>query len=345
MPKKTIALTWWASWGHIFPLVALYNHLKEDWNYNFLWVWEQWQLEENIAWKNKIKFLWISAWKLRRYFDLRNFYEPLKNLTWIFEWIYYVLKHKIDIVFSKWWYVSIPLCISARLLWKKVYIHESDIKTWLANKIVSIFATKVFYTFDNEKIDWKKYIKSWQILNSELLEYIEDDKIEENEKLTVMIIAWSQWSKIIFEALLKALPDLQDIDFHIILWERNLSFREDFKKFDNTKVHDFVTQKRLWKILKNIDIAITRWSGTTLWELNTFWIHSIIIPITKAWDHQMLNAKFFNEKYWSDILLENNFLSNEIAKYLIKYKFLRKKWLNISSFFSALKTIKENIDK
>jgi UDP-N-acetylglucosamine:LPS N-acetylglucosamine transferase len=43
----------------------------------------------------------IPAGKIRRYFDLRNIYEPFKNLTGIFFGIYYIIKYKIDIIFSK----------------------------------------------------------------------------------------------------------------------------------------------------------------------------------------------------------------------------------------------------
>jgi UDP-N-acetylglucosamine:LPS N-acetylglucosamine transferase len=41
---------------------------------------------------------------------------------------------------------------------KKVYIHESDTASGLANRIISHFATKIFYTFPNEKIDGEKHI-------------------------------------------------------------------------------------------------------------------------------------------------------------------------------------------
>jgi UDP-N-acetylglucosamine:LPS N-acetylglucosamine transferase len=34
-----------------------------------------------MALENNIKFEHIPSGKIRRYFDLRNFYEPLKNLT------------------------------------------------------------------------------------------------------------------------------------------------------------------------------------------------------------------------------------------------------------------------
>lgn len=340
----TIALTWWWTWWHIYPLVSIYNFLKEDKNLKFVWVWEYNSLEEEEAIKNRIPFEDISAWKIRRYFDLRNLYEPLKNISGIIQWIEYIKKHNIDIIFSKWWYVSLPLCIAWKIMWKKIYVHESDIVPWVSNSIIWKLATKIFYTFQNDKIDWKKHIFIWQILNPELIDYLDDVETIENDNLNVMVIAWSQWSTRIFESLLKILPDLQDIKFHIILWEKNMHFRNDFKVFPNVVAHDFITQKRLWKIYKTIDIAITRWWATTLWELNNFWIHSIIIPLPEsANNHQVENSKYFNEKFWSDIIYESNNMQLEIFRLLQKYKKLRKVWLNLDNFFEPLKKLKKEM--
>lgn len=344
--KKVIALTWWATGWHVFPLLSVFNYFKEENDYNFLWFWEEWWLEEEIATKNKIKFIDIPAWKIRRYFDIRNFYEPLKNLSWIIFWIYYLKKEKVDIVFSKWWYVALPLCIAAFILRKKIYIHESDIVSWIVNRFIWRIADKVFYTFPNEKTErnWDKYILSWQILNPELLDNIENLEIDQNEKLSVMIMAGSQWSTIIFEAMLNVLNHIEDIDFQVILWEKNMHFREDFKKYKNIMVHDFITQKRLWKILKQVDIAITRAWATSLWELNVFWIHSIIIPLEwSAWDHQNKNAQYFHENFWSDIIKESDDLEIEIYKKLQKYKSLWKSSLNLSKFFKPLQIIEKQI--
>ena len=166
--KTTIALTWGATWGHIFPLLSAYNFLKEDENLDFVWVWEEEWLEFDIAMENNIKFLDIPAWKLRRYFDWRNFFEPLKNLTWIFFGIYFILRYRIKVIFSKGWYVALPLCIAGFLLRRKIYIHESDTVSGLANRIIWKMATKVFYTFPNEKtfksrnFDWNQKYESWR---------------------------------------------------------------------------------------------------------------------------------------------------------------------------------------
>ena len=346
VPIKTIALTWWASWGHIFPLLSTYNFFKEDSSYKFIWVWEEDSLEEKIANESKIKFLHIPAWKIRRYFDLRNFYQPLKNLTWIFLWIYYILKNKIDIIFSKGWYVSLPLCIAALILRKKIYIHESDTVSWIANLIIWKIATKVFYTFPNDKINGKNHILVWQILNPELLDSLTELHVNQNKKLEVLVIAWSQWSTTIFKALLKIIGDLKDINFKIILWEKNIWFKNDFKKNLNTKVYDFVNQRKMWEIMKTTDIALTRAWATTLWELNMFGIHSIVIPLkNSAWRHQSKNARYFKEKFWNDILDEENNLDSKLYKTLNKYKNLRKKWLNLDWFFKPLNSIKKHIDE
>lgn len=352
--KKIIALTWWWTWGHIFPLLSTYNYFRDKdekeedlYDFEFLWVWEEDSLEEEIATKNKIFFVDIPAWKIRRYFDLRNFYEPLKNLTGIVFWIYYIIKYKIDIVFSKWWYVALPLCIAAFIMRKKIYIHESDTVSWVANKIIWLIANKVFYTFPNNKIleNPNKHVLTWQILNPELLDYIENLEIEQNEKLSIIVIAWSQWSTKIFDALIKILPDFPDIDFQVILWEKNMHFRNEFKKFQNVMAHDFVTQKRLWKILKQVDIAITRWWATTLWELNLFWIHSIIVPLSSsAWDHQNKNALFFNEKFSYDIVNERKDFEINLYRNIKKYKNYRKTALNLKWFFHPLQIIEEEIN-
>ncbi len=340
---KTIALTWGWTWWHVFPLLALYNYLKDDDNLKFIWVWELDSLEEEEAEKAWIPFFDISAWKIRRYFDVRNLYEPLKNTSWVFQWIQILKKQNVDIVFSKWGYVSLPLCLAARVLSKKIYIHESDMISWATNNLIWNMATKIFYTYPNEKIDSKKHILTWQILNPELLDWITNIKIDQNEFLNVLVIAWSQWSTRIFNSLLKVIPNFQDVKFYIILGVRNLHFRDRFKDYLNVSVYDFVSPNRLWKIYKTTDIAITR-ASSSLWELYNFWIHSIIIPLEEsANNHQTANANYFKEKYWSDLILESENIEENLIKLLQKYKDLRKVWLNLKNFLEPLKKIKEEM--
>ncbi|MDQ7008856.1 MAG: UDP-N-acetylglucosamine--N-acetylmuramyl-(pentapeptide) pyrophosphoryl-undecaprenol N-acetylglucosamine transferase [Candidatus Gracilibacteria bacterium] len=340
--KKTIALTGGGTGGHIIPLLSIYNYLKEEDSYKFLWIGEETGLEYDIAEENGIEFKDIAAGKIRRYFDFKNFYEPLKNFTGIFQGVYYIWKFKIDIIFSKGGFVSLPLCIAGKIMGKKIYIHESDIKMGLANKVISKIATKVFTSFPKEGV---KIITTGQILNPELLDGLNNLELKENKKLKVLVIAGSQGSTIIFENLIKIIEDLPNIEFEIILGEKNKHFREKLNIFTNTIVHDFVNQKELGIIYKQTDIAITRGSATTLSELYYFGIHSIIIPITNAGNHQIYNAQYYKEKVGSDILDENKNLSLEIFRKLNIYQNLRKNNLNLEGFFDAMKIIEKEIKK
>ena len=341
--KQRIAFTGGGSGWHIFPLLSLYKHLQEDNNYEFLWIGEENSLEEDIAMKNNIAFRDISSGKIRRNFDRRNMYEPLKNLSGIFQGLYYIRKYRIDIVISKWGYVSLPLSIAAWIMRKKVFIHESDVKTGLSNKLVEKFATKAFFTFHNIKIDNKKYFLSGQILNPDLLEWLDSLEIEQNARLNVVVIGGSQGSMIIFQSLLEAMLELSDVDFHIVLGTKNKEFREKFSEFSHVQCYDFLTQKDMGKLLKKCDIALTRGSATVLWELFYFWLHSIIVPITQIGDHQKYNAEYFQKKYGSDVLDENHYLTQNIAKKINSYKHLRKQGLNLDGFFKPLRIIEKEI--
>ncbi len=342
--SKRIIFTGGWTGGHVTPIESLYNYIEETSHNRYLWLWERDSLEESAAAKLGIEFKDIAAWKIRRYWDVRNFYEPLKNLTGIFESLYYIFKFKGEIVFSKWWFVSVPAVIAAFLLRKKIYIHESDAVMWLANKITSKFASKVFYTFPNEKSG--KHIHSWPIVNPVMLDSVKSLSKTENERLTVLVIAWSQGSQKIFEQLVKMLPDCSDIDFHVIMGTNSdASLKAQLGNYGNVKVYGYISQKELSKLYVVSDIAISRGSST-LWELFYFGIHTIIIPLkATGWNHQYHNGKYFAENYGSDLLDEDENLSLEIFRKLQKYKNLRKTGLNLEWYLDGLNMIKEEIEK
>lgn len=343
---KTIALTWgWTGW-HIYPLLSIYNYINDE---EIAMVWVGWKksLEEKIAKENEITFLPIKSGKLRRYFDLKNFYEPFLNIVWFFQGIFYIFHYNIDVVFSKWGFVSIPLCLAAKLMWKEIYIHESDTVSGLSNKIVWKLATKIFYSFNNDNIDGKKHILTGQIVNPKMFSpYKEIKEINENWNTEVLVIAWSQGSTIIFENLIKIIQDLPEMNFKIVLGTQNTHFKEKFEKFTNVKTFDYTTQEELSLLYKRADIAVTRGWATSLWELYFFWVHSIIVPLsTSAWNHQFHNAEYFKKEVWSDVLDENKNLHLELFRKLNKYKTLKKKGLNLWWYNYANETIKKMLKK
>ncbi len=348
MAKKTpIVFAGWGTGGHIMPLISILKHLGDD-QYSYVWLWERNSLEQEIAQKHNIEFHEIAAGKIRRYFDMRNLYEPLKNLTGIVESLYHLSKSKSKYIVSKWWFVAVPVVIAGAMLRKRIIIHESDTIMGLANKISARFAKKILYSFPNKKTQDpknKKHIHVGAIMNPEMLDGITSANLPENTRLQVLVIAGSQGSKNIASALLKLLPDTQDIDFQVVLGTMDDGeLQEQLQKFSNVTLHGFLTPKEIAKVYAMSDIAITRWSSL-LWELYYFGIHAIIVPLkATGGDHQTKNAEFFHTHYGSDILEENDTLSLELFRKLQQYKDLRKNGLHLEWFLDGVTSITNEIE-
>ncbi len=331
-----IAFAWWGTGWHVFPVQSLIKYLFKFYStqYDVFWLGEKPSLEretyQNLAadflvddahmrtslpsqkgaTRNPIfrafLFLRIFSGKRRRekefFAIVLNVFGLFLLLVGIFQSMFYLLRRKIDKVFCKWWYVSLPVVIAARILRKPILLHESDTKPWLANRICSKFATTIFTWFENVFPD--KEIVVGQILDDDLVGEI--TAINKHDITDVLVIGWSQGSQSLYEAFYEMLYSNQNAfaytRFHVILGTQNLSFMDRFAKFDFVHVYSFVDQKTMGNLLVKCDVAITRGGTTSLAEQEIFGIKKIIIPIPRTHD-QLKNAQYYQKTYW-DVLIE-----------------------------------------
>lgn len=323
--KLNIAMAWWGTWWHVLPIKSLIQHILEQEQTTkqvekVFWYGSKKSFEEESCKElihtydsDKIEFISIFSWKYRRQKTLKALLENIIDiflfLIWVFQWIFFLYKHNIDIIFCKWGYVALPISIAGFLMKKKIIVHESDVKPWLVNKISSKFAKKVFTWFDNV-LDKSETV--WQILSDEIVFNPIQDKYqiikEPNSKKTrILLVWWSQWAKSLYQTFIdtfkKIWPDINNFELFVILWKQNMSLRKDFQQLENTTILDFVSQKEMWELLYFCDIAITRAGTTSLAEQKLYNLKLIMVPI--PWTHdQFDNATYYKEKY-SDILLDS----------------------------------------
>lgn len=343
---KNIVFAWWWSWGHVFPIKSLIEYIYENEEINWkikeiYWIGNNKWLEYEIFSKikvSKLKFVHIYSWKLRREISVRSFLLNIKDfflfLFWIIQSIFFLKKHSIDMIFCKWWYVALPIVLAWWLLKKKIIVHESDSVPWLANKIASKFSIINFCAYPNAL---KNCIDSWQIIWNELLKY-QQNQIDlsqlDTKKTNILVFAWSQGSKFIFDLLLelfhKDIIFFNDFNFVIILWTLNRDYKSRFKKYDFVKCIEFASQSQVWYLCNFADIGITRGWATSMAEQKLFWLKLLIIPLPYTWwNHQYFNWKHYQEKYW-DILIDQNLQSWQILKHnMFKLKSFKKEQKNI----------------
>ena len=330
---KKILFTGGGTWWHIFPIKALIEKIPSE--YEILWVGEKWKLENKIAnqlkenWYN-VKFLPIMAWKLRRQLDIKsiflNFIDVFKNIFGFFQSVFYILKYKPEFVFCKWGFVAFWPSIVGKILWKKVYLHESDTVPWLVNKIVWKFADKIFVWFDEVKwFNKNKTLVVWQILTDQLLKFNEN---WQHWKTNLLVIWWSQWAKPLILAVKNLLDKWFLLNFNIFVVWGLLNKENVFKDYKNVKFYEFLDQIELFKLYQLADISITRWSATSLAEQDYFNIKKIVVPLPFTWwNHQYFNWIAYLKKW--DFLLsqQDKDFEEKLLQILKKMENYKKKFV------------------
>ena len=324
MKKKTIVMAWGGTWWHVFPIKSLIETILSEKKYSdqigeIIRFWSKKSLEQEVAVKfgNKVKFVSILSWKRRRETPLKSRLKNIRDLflfaAWFFQSVFHLRKSKADVVFCKWWYVALPVVFAAKVLRKPIYVHESDVKPWLVNRIWNKFSKQSFCGFD-KVFQWA--IVVGQILSDEIVptgkykpDYMDILKSEKNDKKPSVLVMWgSQGSKKLYECLADLLKEnkvLRDsFHFHIVLWQLNKDLSQIFSEFKSVTTHDFLSQPDMGILYQHCDICLTRWWTTSLAEQKLFNLKSIIVPIPRTHD-QKLNAERY-VKNFNDIMVEQS---------------------------------------
>lgn len=365
MKKINLAMAWWGTWWHVFPIKSLIQHVYKHPKYldqinKIVRFGEKKSLEQEVflQFKNtdssylykNLFFENIISGKYRRETRLKsrlkNFRDAFKFIFWIFQSLYYIKKHHISVIFCKGWYVALPVVLAWKILRKKILVHESDVRSWLVNKIAARYADKVFTGFDNVL---PRSTTIWQILSDDIIstESIKNLPFARNldigwrqlsvseqlyytspEKTHLLVMWWSQGSKRLYQNLLDSMNEHKDIyknyEIFIVLWKENQDMKNKFDGYQNIHIFDFVTQQEMWLLLKNCDISLTRAWTTSLAEQKLYNLKIVMVPIPRTHD-QYDNAKFYVKKY-DDILLDSkdeNYINNMLNVFK-KYKNFKK---------------------
>lgn len=142
---KRIVLTGGGTAGHVTPHFALIPHLQEQ-GYEIHYIGTHDGIERELV-GEQLPYYPISAGKLRRYFDWKNFSDPFRVMKGVFEAYATLRKIKPQVVFSKGGFVTVPVTVAAWMLGIPVVLHESDLTPGLANKLSVPFARKLCFTF------------------------------------------------------------------------------------------------------------------------------------------------------------------------------------------------------
>lgn len=319
------------SGGHVYPLVAVANALKEKFQQNGipleLMVLGEGDFMAKAAAENGLAYKTVFAGKLRRYFSLLTILDIVKIPIGFFQSLWYVFWFMPDEIFSKGGYSSVAPALVGKLYFIPVFVHESDSIPGLANRFLGKMAKTVFISFKSSE----KYFgtgKTVLVGNPVRKELLSGDRASairsfnlDPAKKTVLVLGGSQGAQkinqIILESLVILVKTFQVIhqcgesQYKAVQAETDKIIKEGAGKYDeivraNYRIYPFFDSKQLAMAYAVADVFVSRAGSGNIAEISVLGRPAIIIPITNSSsDHQMENALEFS-KFGAVMMEEEN---------------------------------------
>ena len=316
--KSKILISTGGSGGHVLPAITIYDHLKS--NYETLISTDLRGLK--YLDKENYNHIIVNTPKLNNlllfpFSFLKVFILTLKSLI--------ILKREnISILISTGGYMSLPLCLAAKILSIKIYLIEPNMVLGRANKFFLYFAKKLI-CYSKELINLPKKFEHKQTIVMPLIRkkyYDTDNYHNEGNFFTITIIGGSQGAKIFDTLINELLVKISKICSLKVVHQtskKNTDFLEKFYKVNKIENKVFTFDENLNILLKQSDLCITRAGASSLAELSLLKIPFIAIPLPTSKDnHQYENAKYYKDKDCCWIINQENFDKQKFEELLIK---------------------------
>lgn len=312
---KTILLTGGGTAGHVTPNLALLPSLKEA-GYDIHYIGSYNGIERKLIENAGIPYDGISSGKLRRYFDIKNFSDPIRVLKGYGEALRLMKKYKPDVVFSKGGFVAVPVVLAAKHYKVPTIIHESDMTPGLANKICIPSAKKVCCNFPEtlKYLPEDKAVLTGSPIREELLK---GDRLAGLQytnlsaaRPIILVIGGSLGAVKVNNAIRSILPKLLE-KFQVIHICGKGNLDETLIGTPGYVQYEYVDSP-LKHLFAAADIMVSRAGANSICEILTLRKPNVLIPLSAAASRgdQILNANSFAKQGFSAVLEEEN-MTNE----------------------------------
>ena len=354
--KKKVLISTGGSGGHVLPAITIYDHLKS--NYETLISTDL----RGLKYLDKViyKPIIINTPKLNNLILLP--FTLIKVFFLTIKCLILLKKNKISILISTGGYMSLPLCLAAKLLSVKIFLIEPNMVLGRANKFFLNFSERLLCYFKT-LINLPEKFKKKQIIISPLIreKYYDSKKYQKDNSLfTIIIIGGSQGASIFDNLINEILVKISNVCSLKVIHqtsEKNIGLIKNFYDINNIENKVFSFDQNLNELLKESDLSITRGGASSLAELSLINIPFIVIPLPTSKDnHQYENAKYYKDNDCCWIIEQNSFDKKKFEELLInisskKEEYLKKKnnleklnyqntWNNVNQ--NLLKIFNEN---
>lgn len=304
--------------GHIYPALAIIDKIKEkEKNSEFLYIGTHNRMEKDIVPNRGIPFKSIEMYGFNKKHPLKNI-KTVKCLIKSFKDTKKIIKKfNPDIVIGVGGYVTVPVIVSAKKLGYKTFLHEQNSLPGKSNRFLIKYCDLIATSFSSSLnyLPKEKTVLTGNPCSENALKSKPADKeklgLKKDEKL-VLIVMGSLGAERVSKYLKKELKRFKDKNYEILFVTGKSSYENVSKDNYPSNVKIIPFYENLPRIMKKTDLMITRAGASTLSEIISLEVPSIIIPSPfVANNHQYINALDLTKKNAS-IMLEEKDLKEKV---------------------------------
>lgn len=303
--------------GHIYPAVSLIKYLENN-GEHVLFVGAKNKMEEEISKKEDIEFYGLE---INRKPGIINKIKFIISLIKAFFLSFKVIKeYKPDIVIGFGNYISVPLCFASKIKKIPIILHEQNSTMGKANIVIGYVANKIGYSIPLMKEYHKnKLVNVGNPRSNECLKIMSNNSNIDITKNNILIFMGSLGSSTINNILKEFISENNDRNiYHIVTGKKHYDgFINNLVKKDNIYIYPYVDD--MVSLMKKCDLVVTRSGATTISEIITLGLPSILIPSPYVVNnHQFHNANYLY-KNKACLMIEEKDLSSKALKEKIDY--------------------------
>lgn len=325
-----ILLTGGGSGGHFYPIIAVADALHELAEEKKLIGMELYYMADvpynaGLLYDKGIVFRKTTAGKRRTYFSLLNFFDLFKTAWGVVTTFIDIFNLYPDVIFGKGGYVSFPALFAAKILRIPVIIHESDTVPGRVNAWAGKFARRIALSYPEAASYFPKEKTAFtgNPIRKEILAPLKNGAFDflnlDPNVPTILVLGGSQGASLINENLIDVLPELVK-KFQIVHQTGKKNF--DYVKTTSEvilrgnpnqghyKTFEYLNDLALRMSVGAASLIVSR-AGSTIFEIASWGLPSIIIPITESnGDHQRKNAFAYARTGACTVIEESNLTSH-----------------------------------
>ncbi|WP_066289380.1 undecaprenyldiphospho-muramoylpentapeptide beta-N-acetylglucosaminyltransferase [Bacillus sp. FJAT-29937] len=321
-----IAISGGGTGGHIYPALALIREIQKDIkDAEFLYIGTENGLESKLVPRENIPFKSIHITGFKRKLSLENVKTIFRFLKGVKDSKKMLKDFKADVVIGTGGYVCGPVVYAAAKLGIPTIIHEQNSVPGLTNKFLSKYVDRIAVCFEEaskyfpqEKVELTGNPRASEVIGKDGIKGRLSAGLKTNIPV-VLIVGGSRGAKPINEAVLKSLAELGEKPYQILYVTGDVHFDEVQKEVElignpeNVIIKPFI--HNMPEILAGTDLTIARAGATTLAELTSLGIPSILIPSPYVTNnHQEKNARSLSDHGAAELLLEKDLTGKKLVE-------------------------------